>query len=258
MRLFNAMLERGAGGSSVMRLLALVAASSLGAAATLGATATLAADRWGGSVSITSDYLVRGVSRSDNHGALQGELHYASSSGVIAGLFSSSAQIDSSEPVDVELSPFLGYAWTSGSEWHGKILASHYAYPWNHRGSHYDYDELAVDVAFQNWLDVSLVYSPNSPRFLPCTGLISSAAESAEVNLQLPLTKKLFGVGGVGYAYQSGPEAAGYVYWSVGAAYDLAPWSITISYVDTSAAAKALFYNAAAENRWLGTVIWRF
>jgi hypothetical protein len=34
--------------------------------------------------------------------------------------------------------------------------------------------------------------------------------------------------------------------------------SLVMSYVDTSAAAKALFYNTAAGGRWTGTVIWRF
>ena len=63
---------------------------------------------------------------------------------------------------------------------------------------------------------------------------------------------------GLGYAYYGGPDPAGYAYWSVGAAYDLSPVSLSLSYVNTSAAAKALFYNEAAANRWLGTIIWRF
>jgi hypothetical protein len=63
---------------------------------------------------------------------------------------------------------------------------------------------------------------------------------------------------GVGYAHYAGPDPAGYTYWSLGAAYDLAPVSLVLSYVDTSAGAKALFYNEAAAHQWMGTVIWRF
>jgi len=59
-----------------------------------------------------------------------------------------------------KLDGFVGFAWTAGSDWRGKILASHYAYPWNRAGSGYDYDELDLDVAFQGWLDASLIYSP--------------------------------------------------------------------------------------------------
>ena len=84
----------------------------------------------------------------------------------MAGAFASSTQIDSKESRDVELSGFIGYAWNVTDNWRGKVLASHYAYPWNQAGSHYDYDELDFDLAYQDWLHFSLSYSPNSPRFL--------------------------------------------------------------------------------------------
>ena len=53
-------------------------------------------------------------------------------------------------------------------------------------------------------------------------------------------------------------KAKGYAYWSVGAAYSIAAVSLVVSYVDTTAGAKALFYDSAADGRWAGTVIWRF
>ena len=59
-----------------------------------------AADGWGGSVDLTSDYFVRGISRSDDHAALQLDVHYVDSSGLVAGAFVSSAQI---EPEDQRL-----------------------------------------------------------------------------------------------------------------------------------------------------------
>jgi hypothetical protein len=55
-----------------------------------------------------------------------------------------------------------------------------------------------------------------------------------------------------------GAPAAGYVYWSAGVAYDLAPLALAVSYVDTTAGAKTLFYDNAATGRWTGTVICRF
>jgi uncharacterized protein (TIGR02001 family) len=159
------MLERGTGGCEVVRLLAAGVVLSVGLV--VGTPRCAAADVWGGSVDITSDYIVRGISRSNDQAALQLDVHYLNSSGFVAGLFASNAQIDPDEPRDVELDGFLGYAWSAGDDWHGKVLASHYAYPWNRAGSGYDYDELDVDLAFQEWLDVGLVYSPNSARFLP-------------------------------------------------------------------------------------------
>jgi uncharacterized protein (TIGR02001 family) len=219
----------------------------------------IASDSWGGSVDITSDYLVRGISRSDNRAALQFDLHYLNSNGFIAGLFASNTRIDPDQPADVELDAFLGFAWSSGTDWRGRVLAAHYAYPWNALGSGYNYDELDVDAGFQDWLRFGVVLSPNAPRYLPYRGLFSVASESVEVDLQRPVLRRLSVTAGVGYShYGGGDDAEGYVYWSVGAAYDLAPVSLVLSYVNTTAGAKALFYNAAADGRLIGTVIFRF
>ena len=152
----------GSGGRAVVRPLATGVALSI--SLVIGASRCVGADLWGGSLGLTSDYIVRGISRSNNRAALQLDLHYMNASGVVAGLFASSAQLDPEATRDVELDAFLGFAWTSGNDWRGKILASHYAYPWNRDGSGYNYDEFDADVAYQEWLDVSLVYSPNAAR----------------------------------------------------------------------------------------------
>jgi uncharacterized protein (TIGR02001 family) len=221
---------------------------------------TRAADQWGGSVVASSDYYVRGISRTSDHAALQLDLHYSNPNGFLAGAFVSNTQIDPSEPSNAELSAFIGYAWNVTDEWHAKILASHYAYPWNRAGSHYNYDELDADIAFEGWLHFSLGYSPNSPRFLafPYRSLIGVTEKSAEVSAQRQIVGKLSVTGGAGYSFLDGPLSGGYLYWSAGAAYDFRSVTAAVSYVNTSAEAKALFYNAAASKEWTVAVIWRF
>jgi uncharacterized protein (TIGR02001 family) len=244
------------GGCDLIRLLGAGLVLCMGLA--MGSSRCLGADVWGGSLGITSDYLVRGISRSNDQAALQLDLHYVLASGFVAGLFASNTQIDPYSPRDVELNGYLGFAWTGGGDWRGKILAGYYSYPWNADGSQYNYGELDLDVAYSDWLDIGVSYSPDAPRFVFNRGLIGVSAESVELNLQRPVLGKLSGTAGIGYYYLGGPDAMGYAYWSVGAVYDLAPFSLAVSYVDTTAGAKALSYNAAAEGRWTGTVIWRF
>jgi uncharacterized protein (TIGR02001 family) len=220
-----------------------------------------AADQWGGSAVLSSDYFVRGISRTSDHAALQLEFHYANSTGLLAGIFASNSQIDSRGREDAELSAFIGYAWNVGDKWRAKILASHYAYPWNEVGSRYDYDELDVDLSFEGWLHVTVGYSPDSWRFYRegyRIELVGVGEQSAEVSLQRPIIGKLSLTAGVGYSLLSGHESGGYGYWSAGAAFDLAPVALAVSYVDSTAAAKPLFYNAAASKQWMATVIWRF
>ncbi len=216
------------------------------------------ADVWGGSVGATNDYLVRGVTRSGDQAAVQGDFHFLSTSGFVAGVFASTARINPARKTNAELSGFLGYAWSADNEWHGKLLGSHYAYRGSRGSDLYDYDELSVDAAYRDWLDVSLVFAPNYSRYVVYRGLVRTASTSLELNLQRPVYKKLLVTGGAGYSYQSGPGAAGYVYWSLGASLDMAPVALGVSYVDTSAAAERLFYDSAARGRWVATVIWRF
>jgi uncharacterized protein (TIGR02001 family) len=247
--------DRGSSRRLQIRLLALIAV----AAGAVGEPShCVGADVWGGSLSLTSDYLVRGISRSDDRAAVQADYHYLSTSGFVAGAFASTAKVDPNDGSDAELNAFLGFVWSAADEWHGKILVSQYAYPGTQHAARYNYAELDVDAAYQDWLEVSVAYSPNFPRYVPHRGLISTASNSAELNLQQPVYRKLLLTGGTGYSYLNGPSAAGYVYWSVGAACDLAPFALALSYVDTSAAAKSLFYDEAAGGRWVGTVIWRF
>jgi uncharacterized protein (TIGR02001 family) len=219
-----------------------------------------AADGFGGSVDVASDYLVRGISRTRHDPALQIDVHYSTSMGFFAGAFASNTRIDPNEPVDAELSAYLGYAWNRQDDWHGRVVVSHYAYPWNEHGSKYDYDELDAQLSYQGWAQLSLNYSPNSPRYYayPKNYLKGVSEESVELDLQRPLIGKLSLTGGAGYSRLGGPYADDYVYFSVGAAYDIGRFSLAVAYVDTTAGAKALFYNDASVSRVTGTVIWRF
>ncbi|MEP6546642.1 MAG: TorF family putative porin, partial [Gammaproteobacteria bacterium] len=178
----------------------------LSAALVYGTPRCAAADLWGGSLAITSDYIVRGISRSDDQAALQLDVHYLNSSGFVLGLFASNTKIDHREPSDLELDGFIGFAWTAGGDWRGRALLSHYAYPWNRHGSEYDYDEFDIDATYQEWLNVGLVYSPNAPRYLySYGGFAGVTSESAQLSVQRPLWRKLSATLGVGYSRFEGP-----------------------------------------------------
>jgi len=232
---------------------------SLASALLLCARSAFAADSWGGSVSASGDYLVRGISRTDDHAALQFDFHYENTSGLIAGLFASNSQIYPGASEDVELSPFVGFAWAVGDDWRTRVLGAHYSYPWNRAGSHYDYDEVDLEAEYQGWLSAGFTYSPNTPYVsLNEYQLRSAASESAQINLQHRLVGKLMGNAGVGYAYLAGPNAVGYGYWSVGLNYDLRPFTLAATYVGTTSQPEVLFYGTSGGGRWTGTVIWRF
>jgi uncharacterized protein (TIGR02001 family) len=225
----------------------------------LSARSGFAADSWGGSVTAGSDYLVRGISRTDDHAALQFDFHYTNTSGLIAGVFASNSQIYPDASEDVELSPFVGFAWTASDDWRTRVLVAHYSYPWNRAGSRYDYDEVDLEAQYQGWLNAGFTYSTNTPYISRYEYQLRSAAlESAQIALQHRLVGKLTGNAGVGYAYLAGPNAVGYGYWSVGLTYDLRPFTLAATYVGTTSQPEVLFYGTSGGGRWTGTVIWRF
>lgn len=231
---------------------------ALSVVAGMPAGAAAADFNWGGSLGLTTDYLVRGISRSDHEPSIQGEMHASSNRGWMAGLFTSSTRIVPGEPRDAEIGVFLGRAWNWNADWSTKALVSHYSYPWNSLGSGYDYNELSLDVSFRDWLSMGLVYSPDAPWFVAYEGLIAAKALSGEINLQTPAWHRLTFNAGLGYSRFYGDDGAKFPYWSVGCALDLSPVTVSAGFVGSGSAAKELFYQTAAQNRWLAAVIWRF
>jgi uncharacterized protein (TIGR02001 family) len=217
-----------------------------------------AAEIWGESLAATSDYLIRGISRSNQHAALQADVHVASDSGLIGGVFASSVQFDSGDTRNAELSAFVGFSPRQTGPWRTRVLASYYGYLWNDSGSQYNYTELTFEAAYDSWLGFDVVYSPDAPRYLRHQGLTGVNSTSAEVNLRTPWHRHFAAAAGAGYSELGGPAGRGYAYWSAGAVADFSPCSISLFFVDTDANAKKLFYSAAAHDQWTVTVIWRF
>ena len=196
------------------------------------------ADLWGGSLGITSDYFVRGISRSNDHAALQLDLHYVNTAGFVAGLFASNTQIDPGEPRDVgaQCLPRLRLVCRRRLARQG---------PRQPLQLPVESDGLAIQLRRNrsrrrlSWVARSSrsAYSPDSPRYLPYRGFIGVTAESAEVRLAAAGARVSCPVRRVSaITTLDGPDATGYAYWSVGAAYDWAPVSLAVSYVGTTAA----------------------
>ncbi len=232
---------------------------SLASALLLCARSGFASDSWGGSVTVSSDELVRGISRTDDHAALQFDFHYANSSGLIAGLFASNSQVYAGASEDLELSPYLGFAWSASDDWRARVLGAHYSYLGNRSGSNYDYDEVDLEGEYQDWLIAGITYSPNMPYVSHYQSQLRSAAsESAQIDVQRRLVGKLVGNAGLGYAHLAGPDAVGYGYWSIGLNYDWRPFTLAAAYVGTTSQPEVLFYGTSGGGRWTGSVIWRF
>jgi uncharacterized protein (TIGR02001 family) len=224
-----------------------------------------AVQSWAGMVDVTSDYIVRGVSPSDDRPALQFDVHCLDSAGLFAGVFASDTVFQSHRALYAELDPYAGYAWQVDEEWRAKVVIDAYLYPRNPTGHRYDYEEVAFVADYHDWLSLKTTYSPDAPRaslffqgHIPLAGIAKVHAASADVAAQRPLYGQLSALGGIGVFHLEGIAALNYLYWDIGARFDRSPVALNFFYVGTSNAAKTLFYNGSGGGRWVGTVIWSF
>jgi uncharacterized protein (TIGR02001 family) len=221
-------------------------------------TASEAEVRWGGSVALTTDYLLRGVSQTDGSPAVQAELHFQTQTGWLGGLWASNVEVNPEDGRTAELNAFFGYSHPIAGEWSMKLVAVHYAYPGNSPADFYNYDELIAGAAFRDVFFVTATISPNTPHEADPGVARDHTAVSYELALRYPLQGTWSALGGVGYYDLKAPDTAGYAYWSAGVGYDFEPWHLEIAWFGTGHAAAALFDEDRPSNRLAATLIWRF
>lgn len=217
-----------------------------------------AAGHLGGSVGFTTDYLLRGVSQSHGTGALQADLHYQTPSGWATGLWASSVDLNPPDGKTVEFNVFAGHSWRLTEDWSAKLVAIHYAYPWNKPAGHYDYDESIAGVAYRDLVFLNVAVSPNAPRESASGRTLKRTAASCDLVLRRPIGGKLSIMGGAGRYEVGGSTRSGYWYWNGGLGYDMRRWHLEMSYFGTSSSASALFDRDMPRDHWAATLLWRF
>jgi uncharacterized protein (TIGR02001 family) len=131
-----------------------IACSCCGVAGLL-AGAPLHAHEFHGYLTLTSDYVFRGASQSNEDPTVQAGLDYVHPGGVFAGVFAAHTEFPEnafgSNPGSVELDAYLGFSHELGRDWSWDVAAIHYDFP-DSTGFDYSYDELAANLHFRDVL----------------------------------------------------------------------------------------------------------
>jgi uncharacterized protein (TIGR02001 family) len=217
-----------------------------------------AAGNLGGSIALTTDYLLRGVSQSNGSPALQADLHYQTASGWLAGLWASNVEVNPEDGRTVEFNALFGYSRPIARDWSMKLVAVHYAYPGNAPAGLYDYDEFIAGASYRDLLFMTVAVSPNTPQEIAPATARDRTALSYDLALRQPLQGTWSAFGGLGYYDLKGPDGAGYAYWSAGVGYDSEPWHLEVAWFGTAPAAEALYDADMPRSHWAATLIWRF
>jgi uncharacterized protein (TIGR02001 family) len=217
-----------------------------------------AADEWGGTVSLVSDYVFRGVTLTRGGEALQADVHWHSDGGWLAGAWGSTVDPNPGPGPTVEVNLYAGVAREFSDDWVARLLAIHYLYPNDHTSLRWDYDEVVASLAFRDRLAATIAWSPNYSSFGAGEFVEDRTTMSYELSAQLPFRQRWLATAGAGYQDLDNLFGTGYVFWNCALTYDLAPWQLTLARFGTSERGSYLYGSEAAQDRWSLGLQWQF
>jgi uncharacterized protein (TIGR02001 family) len=222
-------------------------------------TAFAAPPPWGGSVTLSSNHLLRGVSRSSNDPSLSGELHVRLPQGWFAGVWAASSRVRAVDDTSVDLAATLGLGGALGEHWSWRGSYAHYQSPWQTRPSWYRYNEFTFDLQLRDALLLSASWSPDTTAYSPYgTPVLRRDAFTGEASIQQPLGAGWRVHAGAGYHDLSAHLDEGYWYGSLGFGWAWSHWRADLSYVHPGAAARRVSLPGTARRRALLAVGYEF
>ena len=188
------------------------------------------ADDFSGRLTVTSDYVFRGVSQSNTNPTVYGGLDYAHDSGLIAGLFAAVIDYPYSpykpDRGQVELDLYVGFSRPAGRDFEWDVSLVHYQYL-ESAASNDDYQELAFNLHYRDVARFGLAVSNDAAAG-------GSDGWVAELELSQPLAKRFQVSGTLGRYTLSHEFWDSYWYWDLGVSAVFEPVTVDLRYYDTS------------------------
>lgn len=177
-------------------------------------------------VTLTSDYIIRGISMTDEAPAIQGGLDWQSDSGFYVGTWGSNVEFGNDASAEIDF--YAGFRGAYGA-FNYEIGASYYWYPatsapglsfWDaHVDAGYNFGPAAVTLG--------LAYSPDN--FGPA---VNDAALYTSAEFTAPVAEMMTLRASVGYSALEG--VPNYIDWNAGATFHVYDWfNLDVRYFDT-------------------------
>ena len=241
----------------------------------LSAGAAQAEEGWAGSLGLSSDYVYRGVSLSDNRASVLADGHYHAGSDWYAGLSAASAERATDHYSAAAINVYLGQGWALGEDWSSSVSLRHYDQAGGEQRALYRYDELSASLAWRHNVFLSVAAAPNiaTPSYYTKTwyyygksyvyyyptGSRRGPGYSYELVFSQALPwPSLSANAGLGYRDLKNLADVGYVYGSAGLAWNHGPWTLALSRIGSGHDADQLCCGNPAVNRWVGSASWAF
>lgn len=178
---------------------------------------------------LTTDYVYRGVTSSDGHGAAQLGGDVALESGIYFGIWASTIDIDNgpSRLRDTQVNYYAGYAFDLNDRISAGVSVVAYAFPGATGTIDYDYEEYSASVNFRDQVWFEYSFSPD---------LYTTGYDTHNFDLlgEWPVAWDMTLGAGIGYYDVSELTGQGYSYWQLGISRNLGRIDLDLRYHDTN------------------------
>jgi len=219
------------------------------------------ADYFSANVALTTDYVWRGVSQTDEGAAIQGGIDFNAPIGLYAGIWGSNIDFKDTSGNDahLELDYYGGYAHDFGNGFGADIGLIYYSYPkadglnWLEGYLKGSYSQNGIDVGLSFNYSNNVFDTDKSAYYIDGTAGYTFEQEFGGVFSSPAIS------GGLGYykfdsqVFGSGTSDS-YWNWNAGASIDVVGFTLDARYYDTDGDGEDLFGNKIAGSRFVGSI----
>lgn len=206
----------------------------------------------------TTDYVVRGLTRTQGEAALQADAGFVTARGTSAGVWASTVDLNPGAGASSEFAAYMAQRLRTDMDVAIDLRVARYLYPGDIDPYPYDYTEIRAGLVFRDAFELAVAYSPDWSTFSRTGGFVRGRpALWVEGSASWPVGPQASLTGGAGYADVSEHTGQDYAYYSVGVEWRWRRLTAGLSLVGTDAAGERLFGPARAGDRIVASVIWK-
>jgi uncharacterized protein (TIGR02001 family) len=213
---------------------------------------------WEASVAATSDYVYRGISQTEGHGAAQLGASYSSPLGWFAGAWASNVDPYPGKRSYAELDVYAGAVHALSDSYALRATFTHYGYLGESHASLYDRNEAALSVTYLDLLSATVAYSPDQSSYSALGFTRRRASLAYELAGRWPLGFGIAASAGAGYYDLHDLFHTGYWAGNVGVSYAYRQLTFDLDRFITGSAATRLYEEASANGVWVLSAVFHF
>ncbi len=185
----------------------------------------------GGSIGLTSDYVLRGVSQSEGNPAWQGDVHWDFPQGWSGGLWASQVALAPGSD-SWELDSYLQWHRALSADLEFSAAGTYYSYPSDPRPADYNYGELRLELMWRDQIRVAASWTPSIALYSYADGLAAHQhVLTMETSWHRDLPRHLDLTAGMGFYYPPGLDYASYAYGDATLGWKYGHWRVNVALI---------------------------